>query len=172
MEALAVQGVARRDAARPSHLSVPVEIMRNIIENLVPTHNLFNPVYVGSMALSSALEMRTKLYELCLLSRDMKGIATEYLYRVIVIKDSKELARLHGTLRNDSVKRTPVLRYYVQSLAVHQNIIWSPPRQGQYMSLDGFSHTIMSILHKAPRLAKFSLIPFGMEVFQVLNPWP
>lgn len=165
MEALAVQCEAKWDVAVPSPLPVPVETMVNIIENLVPTHNLFNPVYVGSKALASAIEMRNKLQTLCRVSQRMNAIAVPYLYRIIVITDSNELTRLHETLMKKSVRQPAGLGGYIESLAVHQNIVSPRSEYGRYMSVDQFSNSIVSILQRSPRLTKFSLVPVGMEVF-------
>lgn len=167
MESLALQCEAKWDVVVPSPLPVPVETMVNIIENLVPAHNLFNPVYVGSKALASAIEMRNKLQTLCRVSQRMNAIAVPYLYRIIVITDSNELTCLHETLMKKSLKQPAGLGGYIESLAVHQNIV--PPRfgDGQYMSLGHFCNSLMSIIQESPRLTKFSLVPIAKGVFQI-----
>lgn len=173
METLGIQGEARRDLPTSSGLPVPNEITMEILENLVPAHNLFNPVYVGSMSLTSAIEMRTTLHGLCRVCRGMNQIAFPYLYRVIVIRDSNELRRLHETLmKGKPAQGRAGLGGYIKSLAVHQNIVLPPPGQGRYMSPGDFSNTIVSILRRAPCLTKFSLVPIRTEVLQVSTRCP
>lgn len=171
IESLAVQCEAKWDVAVQSPLPVPVETMVNIIENLAPAHNLFNPVYVGSKALASAIEMRNKLQTLCRVSQRMNAIAVPYLYRIIAIKDSNELTCLHETLKKKSLNQPAGLGGHIQSLAVHQNIVSPRCGDGQYMSLDQFCNSIMSIIQRSPRLTKFSLVPIAKEVFQIF-PFP
>lgn len=162
METLALLGEARRGE---SPLPVPNEIMMEILKNLIRAHSLFNPVYVDSMALTSAKNMRKRLRRLCLVSRRMRRVAMPYLYQLILITDSNKLARLHETL-----EKYPVLYAHLESLAVHQNIVSTETGEEHYMSLSESSYTIVSILEKAPRLVRLSLVPTGVEVFQDATP--
>lgn len=142
----------------------------NIAENLVPALKLFEPVYIGSEAFTSATEMRAILWGLCQASRWMNGIVTPYLYQAVFVLDANKLACLQRTLEEDSEMETPELCRYIESLAVHQNIVSPGPGQERHMSVDGFSTTIYSILQKLPRLSRFSLVPIQMEVIQCLHP--
>lgn len=166
MEALAVQDGARNYKTLPSPLPVPEEIMVNIVRNLLSrTTNLLNPVYLGSRALTSAEQIRRRLRSLCLVSQRMNGIVTPYLYRIIFITDSNKLTRLHQTLEKD-----PVLYGYLELFAVHQNVVPTQTGEGRKMSPSEFSNTVFCILKKAPRLARFSLVPTGMKVLQDAPP--
>ena len=166
MEGRATQNTAQRVAHAPFSLFVPNEVIVDILENLVPAHNFLNPVYVQSDAFTSAVEGLDALQACCLVSGRMNAIATPFLYQVIVIPNSNKLACLHETLKNDCARKVPVLCGYIESLAVLQRIV--PPQTGadQCMSLDVFSSMIISIFQKSPRLAMFSLVPTGLEVFQ------
>lgn len=166
MESLNIQGSMEMGAAALSSLFVPDEIIVDILENLVPAHNLFNPVYLGARVLDPILEGLDTLRAFCLVSRRMNTIATQFLYRVIFIADSYSLTCLHETLEEDSAHESPVLCGYIESLVVYQHIVPAQTGPADCISLDSFSSMIVSILQKSPRLAKFSLVPIGSEVFQ------
>lgn len=161
MKAPAVQGEARKFLNLPIPLPIPEEIIENIVQNLSRTTNLLNPVYLGSRELTSAKSKRKRLRRLCRVSQRMHEIVTPYLYRTIFITDSNKLTRLYETLEKD-----PVLYRYLESLTVHQNTVLTRTGEERYISLSELSYMIVSILEKAPRLARLSLIPTGMEVFQ------
>lgn len=142
----------------------------NIVGNLIPAHNLLNPLYIGSNALSSAIEIRSTLYNLCLVSKRTNAIAKPYLYRVIVIRDSNKLKRLKEILVEDSARQSPVLCRYIESLSVHQNLVAPTSLEERRMSRKEFSDTILSILRRTPRLITMSLVPIGTKVFRVSAP--
>lgn len=153
-----------RDAAPRFILDFPEELIVNIIKSLIPTQDHFNPTYIGSHALRKAMKFRRRMWKLCQVCRLMNKIATQYLYQIVVVLDSNEFACLQRTLREDSENTTPELCGYIQSLAVHQNIVSPGLGQERGMTAAEFSATMSSLLKKLPRLSRFSLVPTEVKV--------
>lgn len=148
MEALDIQEQTQFDA-NSGLLSLPNEILTEMVKHLPPAHDTVQTGYSGSDDLHSAQAGLHGLQALCRVSRRMQDVAKPELYRTIVVSDPYKLHRLRETL-----DKHPELGERVRSLAVYRDFDESD--DDDYIMKE-FSEILVAVLLKTPGLLTLSL---------------
>lgn len=151
MKALDIQNKTQADTSNMCDglLSLPNEVLIEMVKHLSPAHDTVQTGYPGSDDLRSAQAGLDALQALCRVSGRMQDVAKPELYRTIVVSDPYKLHRLRETLDKD-----PELGEGVRSLAVYRDFDESDDDDH---TAKEFSKTLVAVLEKTPGLLILSL---------------
>lgn len=151
MEALDIQDKSQIDAdnMRDGLLSLPNEVLIEMVQHLPHAQDPVQTGYAGSDAFHSAQAGLDALQALCRVSRRIQDVAKPELYRSIVVSDPYKLHRLRETL-----DKQPELGERVRSLAVYRDFDASD--DDNYI-MEKFSEALVAVLEKTPGLLILSL---------------
>lgn len=164
MEALDIQDKTQIDANYMCDglLSLPNEILIEMVKHLTPVPDTVQTDYAGSKAFNSAQAGLHALQALCRVSRRIQDVAKPELYRTIVVSNPDKLHRLRETLN-----KHPDVGEHIRSLAVYRDFDSSDIDDEP---LKMFSKTLVAVLEKTTGLLILSLNFDKTSRFQ--NPRP